>query len=88
MSGSWAQSHKTLTCWIWHYLQVVSELSLNVGHQAGVAELFGVGKKITHLVIWSESSAVSWQKTEEYFFPKQALKRSKSEMPEAVVVKP
>lgn len=40
----------------------------------------------THLVIRSESSAVNRQKTEECFFPKQALKRCSSAMPEAVVL--
>lgn len=78
-----AQSPKILTCWIWWYLWVVSELSLNVGNPAGVVALLGGAKKKKNYHTLSDQK---WEKCCEstenrrvFFFLKQALKRSKSE---------
>lgn len=53
---------------------------------AGVTESFGAGKNYHTLVIRNENSTVNRQKT-DFFFPKQAPKRSSSEMSKAVVLK-
>lgn len=60
---------------------------INCRTSAGITQFFGVGKNYQTLVIRNENRTVNRQKTEEYFFPRQTLKTSSSEMPKAMVLK-